>query len=189
MAEPGGQEYRDKVQTPEMLARAKVMELWRPGNLFHNFSRYPRDPRAKPIDRLAAVLHKGLVPPALDPTGEVVSDLSLTVEGTARPYDSVVFLHQYGENSWLYRPQDPNTFCCFVDRTIPLLTQKDMEPDWPVLAQDEVYVAGIIPPERLTGIAVAPFVVRDVYGEFQREFTKLALPLYDFSGKVYWPVK
>jgi hypothetical protein len=64
-----------------------------------------------------------------------------------------------------------------------------MEPDWFKSSADEVYVADIIPPERLTGIAVAPLVVRDVYGAFEREFNQLALPLYDFSGKVYWPGK
>jgi hypothetical protein len=159
---------------------------WQLGTLFHVFSRYPRRPEAVRIDRLASVLRHGLIPPALDPQGRVISDLRLQVTGCSRPYDSIVFLHEFGGDSALYLPRTPDTICCFVDRSVPIIRPQPLQPNWVVLCRDEVYVDRVISPQQLIGIAVAPQVAKAVCEELEPEFRRLALPLYDFSGRVQW---
>jgi hypothetical protein len=181
------EDVRGAARTAEDRARDRLTTLWQPGMLFHLFSRYPRRPGAARIDRLAAVLKRGLIPPALDAQGTVISDWRLQVTGSSRPYDSFVFLHEFGDDSILYLPQSSDTICCFVDRSAPIVRPEALLPDWDMLCRDEVYADSIISPQQLIGIAVDPEVVQAVYEELATEFHRLALPLYDFSGSVYWP--
>lgn len=159
---------------------------WHPGALFHVSTRYPRKPRAARVDRLAGILRNGLLAPASCPHGSVCSDLNLVVTGTAVPYDSLVFLHRFGPESFLYTPDGRGRFSVFVDPAIPVLTPEAMGATWVVLCQDEVYVRGRVAPEDLTGVAVhhadADAVVRD----FMADFRRLGIPLYDYQGNVLW---
>ncbi|MDA4119998.1 MAG: hypothetical protein OK436_05380, partial [Thaumarchaeota archaeon] len=145
---------------------------WHPGALFHVSTRYPRKPHAAGVDRLAGILRNGLLAPAHCPDGSVCSDLNLVVTGTAVPYDSLVFLHRFGPQSFLYTLGGPGRFSVFVDPAIPVLTPEAMGAGWVVLCQDEVYVRGRIAPEDLTGVAVhhadADSVVGDLIADFRR---------------------
>src|SRR5437016_1094753 len=95
--------------------------LWNPGDLFHVAARYPRKPGAARVDRLAGILRHGLLAPASCPDGSVRSDLHLVVTGAAVPYDSLVFLHRFGPQSFLYTPEEPGRFAVFVDSALPVL--------------------------------------------------------------------
>lgn len=170
----------------ENLVRSRVMQLWKPGNLFFNTSRYSRKKGYEHIDRLAEILRKGLIPPALDMEGTVVSDLNITVIGAKYNYSEVVFLHLFGDNSYLYIPFQDDKLCFFVDPETKFITN-GADIRWPLLCIDEVYVPRIIEPKELIGIAVAPNTLKDVYNQFHQDFKRLSLPLYDFSGKVFWP--
>src|SRR5262245_43507281 len=83
-------------------ARNARLSLWQSGALFHAFARYPRNPGVPRADRLAGILRNGLLAPASCPDGSVRSDLHLVVTGTDMPYDSLVFLHRVGPQSWIY---------------------------------------------------------------------------------------
>jgi hypothetical protein len=159
---------------------------WHPGALFHAATRYPRKPRAARVDRLAGILRKGLLAPASCPDGSVCSDLNLVVTGTAVPYDSLIFLHRFGPESYLYTIGEPGRFSVFVDPAIPVLTPEDMGAGWVILCQDEVYVRGRIAPEHLTGVAVHPADADSVVGDLIADFRRLGIPLYDDDGNILW---
>jgi hypothetical protein len=159
---------------------------WRPGALFHVSTRYPRKPQAAGVDRLAGILRNGLLAPAYCPDGSVCADLTLVVTGTAVPYDSLVFLHQFGTQSFIYTIGEPGRFTVFIDPAIPVLTPEAMGASWVVLCQDEVYVRGRVAPEDLTGVAVHHEDASSVVGDLIAEFQRLRIPLYDYDGKVLW---
>ena len=159
---------------------------WHPGALFHVSTRYPRKPHAVRVDRLAGILRNGLISPASCTDGSVCSDLNLVVTGTAVPYDSLVFLHQFGPQSWVYTLGGPSRFSVFVDRAIPVLTHEVMGAGWVVLCLDEVYVRDRVAPENLTGVAVHPADADSVVDDFVADFRRLGIPLYDYEGNVLW---
>jgi len=138
------------------------------------------------VDRLAGILRNGLIAPACCPDGSVCSDLHLVVIGTDVPYDSLIFLHRFGPNSYLYLPGLPGRFAVFVDPAMPVLTPQDMGTRWVVLCRDEMYVRDHIPPEKVIGVAIhradADSVMQDLLADFQR----LGIPLYDFEGNPLW---
>jgi len=167
----------------ERTARAS---LWRHGTLFHATTRYPRKPNVARIDRLASILRNGLIAPACCQDGSVCSDLHLLVTGTDVPYDSLIFLHRFGSQSYIYTLDEPGRFIVFVDPAIPVLTPEAMGAHWVILCQDEVYVRDRIALENLIGVAVhredADSVIRDLLTDFRR----LGIPLYDYDGNVLW---
>jgi len=171
----------------ESQARKKVRPLWQRGDLFHNCTRYPRNAKAKKIDRLAGILKNGLVAPGGCRDGSVFSDLNLTVTGCDVPYDSLVFLHRFGDVSYIYTICDPGRFAVFVDPTHPVLTPEDMGENWALLCQDEVYVRDRVALEKLTGIAVHPEDAEGVMEQFLADFRRLGIPLYGWDGTVLWP--
>lgn len=166
---------------------AKLKPLWHHGALFHVTTRYPRKRNAPRVDRLAGILKSGLVAPARCQDGSVCSDLQVTVTGCRLPYDSVVFLHRFGSQSFIYTICDPGRFAVFIDPDFPVLTPEDLGPEWVVLCQDEVYVPDLIPPEKLIGMAIHPSDADSVMSEFLGDFRRLELPLYDYDGNVLWP--
>lgn len=168
-------------------AQNKLKQLWQPGDLFHNVSRYPRKGGARPVDRLAGILQHGLLAPATCADGSVYSDLNLTVTGSAVPYDSLVFLHRFGPQSFLYTFSEPGQFTVFVDPATPVLTPAEMGPHWALLCRDEVYVRERVPVEQLIGIAIHPADAEAVRAEFLPVFERLALPLYLHNGTAIWP--
>lgn len=169
-----------------VLARAKLRKLWQEGDLFHVFTRFPRKETAPRIDRLRAILQNGLIAPARS-AGEVISDLNLTVLNCEPAYDDFVFLHRYRPISWLYTISDPGRFAVFIDPQFPVLTPEQMGDAWPELCQDEVYVRGHVPADRFLGVAIHPADVDSVLAAVQSELERLALPLYDYDGRMLWP--
>jgi hypothetical protein len=138
------------------------------------------------VDRLAGILRNGLLAPASCPDGSVCSDLNLVVTGTAVPYDSLIFLHHFGPESFLYTLVEPGRFSVFVDPTIPVLTPEAMGDGWVVLCLDEVYVQDRIAPEDLTGVAVHPADADSVLRDLIADFRRLGIPLYGYDGDVLW---
>ena len=171
----------------ESRASERIRRLWQPGDLIHMTTRYPRKDKKRRLDRLAGILKQGLVAPARCRDGSVRSDLSLTVTGCSVPYDSLVFLHRFGDLSYIYTICDPGRFAVFVDPAVPVLNPKDMGPNWVLLCMDEVYVRDGVAPEQLTGIAVHPADADPVLSELLADFRRLAIPLYDYDGNVLWP--
>ncbi len=171
---------------PVLRAKEQRPSPWHLGALFHVSTRHPRKPHAARVDRLAGILRNGLLAPASCTDGSVCSDLNLVVTGTAVPYDSLVFLHRFGPQSFLYTLGGPARFSVFVDPAILVLTPETMGANWVVLCQDEVYVRDRIPPEELAGIAVHPADADSVVGEFVADFRRLGIPLYDYDGNVLW---
>jgi hypothetical protein len=179
-AEPspgGGPVSRPKAQRPSP---------WHTGALFHVATRYPRRRRAARVDRLAGILRNGLLAPASCPDGSVCSDLRLVVTGTPVPYDSLVFLHRFGPESYLYTLDEPGRFSVFVDPALPVMTPETMGAHWVVLCLDEVYVRDRIAPEDLTGIAVHPADADSVLRDLIADFRRLGIPLYGYDGNVLW---
>jgi hypothetical protein len=127
-----------------------------------------------------------LLAPASCPDGSVCSDLRLVVTGTPVPYDSLVFLHRFGPESYLYTISEPGRFSVFVDPAIPVLTPEAMGADWVILCQDEVYVPGRVAPEDLTGVVVHPADADSVVADLIADFRRLGIPLYDYDGNVLW---
>jgi hypothetical protein len=168
-------------------ARRKIKALWQAGDLFHVAARYPRRPGGPRVDRLAGILRAGLVAPARSPDGSVRPDLQIVMTGGGVAYDSLVFLHRFGPQSYLYTCCEPGRFAVFVDPALPVLTPEDMEASWPVLCQDEVYVTDRVGVERLIGVAVHPADAAAVLSQFRDELRRLALPLYTYDGAVLWP--
>jgi hypothetical protein len=138
------------------------------------------------VDRLAGILRNGLLAPAACRDGSVCSDLQLVVTGTALPYDSLVFLHQFGPESAIYTLSEPGRFTVFVDPALPVMTPESMGAVWVVLCQDEVYVRGRIAPEDLTGVAVHPADADSVVRDLLADIRRLGIPLYDTEGNVLW---
>jgi hypothetical protein len=175
---PGGEPVsRPKEQRPSP---------WHPGALFHVSTRYPRKPHVTRVDRLASILRNGLLAPAYCTDGSVCSDLTLVVTGTAVPYDSLVFLHRFGAQSFVYTLDGPGRFSVFVDPAIPVSTPEAMGADWVVLCQDEVYVRDRIAPENLTGVTVHHADADSVVSDLSADFRRLGIPLYDYDGKILW---
>ena len=171
---------------PVFRAKEQRPTLWHSGALFHVCTRYPRRPRSVRVDRLAGILRNGLQAPACCPDGSVCSDLNLVVTGTPVRYDSLVFLHRFGSESWLYTIDEPGRFSVFVDPAFPVLTPEAMGDAWVVLCQDEVYVRDRIAPEDLTGVAVHHADADSVLGAFIADFRRLGIPLFNYEGNVLW---
>ncbi len=169
----------------EMLARSRIMKLWKPGDLFHNFSRYSK--RTPWTDRLSGILQNGLVPPALDTSGTVVTDVGVQIEDERYKYDELVFLHRFDKASKVYIPNSRETITCFINPQTSFLTDKDMGPKWEILSDDEVYVPRIIKSDEFIGLATDKREIEKVLEEFGKDLRQLGLPLYDFSGRVFWP--
>ena len=159
---------------------------WHLGALFHAATRYPRKRKAARVDRLAGILRNGLLAPASCPDGSVCSDLNLVVTGTPVPYDSLVFLHRFGPESYIYTMSEPGRFSVFVNPAIPVMTPEAMGDCWVLLCQDEVYVRDRVAPEELTGVAVHPADADSVLADFIDDFRRLGIPLYDTEGNVRW---
>jgi hypothetical protein len=138
------------------------------------------------VDCLTGILRNGLLAPASCSDGSVCSELNLVVTGTPVPYDSPVFLHRFGSESFLYMFADPGRFIVFVDPAIPVLTQEAMGTAWVVLCQDEVYVRDRVAPEHLIGVAVHHTDADSVAGGLIADFRRLGIPLYDYGGNVRW---
>jgi hypothetical protein len=166
--------------------RKEFTALWHEGALFHVSSRYPRRPDLPRVDRLAGILRQGLVAPGCCEDGSVCSDLRLEVRGTDIPYDTLVFLHQFGPPSFLYIPMEPGRFAIFVDPALPVLTRQAMGTKWVVLSQDEVYVRDRVAPEHLIGIAVHRVEADAIMDEFGADFERLGISLYDIEGNLLW---
>jgi hypothetical protein len=128
-----------------------------------------------------------LLAPARCQEGLVFSDLSITVNGSSVPYDSLIFLHRFGPQSGIYITREPGRFAVFIDPAISVLTPESLEPDWVILCRDEVYVPGHIAPEKLIGVAVHPADAKSLMSELTEDFRLLEIPLCDFDGNVLWP--
>jgi hypothetical protein len=174
-------------ESAEVRAKKKVRALWQLGDLFHVTERYPRKRNAPKVDRLAGILRSGLLAPAQSQDGSVFSDLNIVVTGFDTPYDSLVFLHRFGDYSHIYTMADAGRFAIIVDPTLPVLMQQSLGPNWVVLCQDEVYVRDRVSLECLVGVAVHPADAASVMSELLDEFRRLAIPLYDYDGTVLWP--
>jgi hypothetical protein len=177
----------DASGSPESRAQKRLRKLWQLGDLFHATNRYPRRREHPRIDRLAGILRSGLVAPSACQDGTVCCDLSIVYHDAPVPYDSLVFLHRFGEQSWLYTICEPGRFFVFVDPALPVMTQEAMGENWVILCQDEVYVRERVPLESLIGIVVHPDDAEAIKSEFLDDFRRLALPLYDYKGEVVWP--
>ena len=175
------------VNVMNSLAQNKLRRLWQRDDLVHFTTRYSRKPTAQPVDRLAAILRDGLVAPAASADGSVCSDLSILAEGMAVPYDSLVFLHRFGDQSFIYTISAPGRFGVFVEPSLPVITPQDLAPNWVVLCRDEVYVKERVAAEKFIALVVHPDDAQAVLTEFQSELERLALPLYLYDGTVVWP--
>ncbi len=171
---------------PVLRASGQRPSPWHTGALFHATTRYPRRRRAAAVDRLAGILRNGLLAPASCPDGSVCSDLNLVVTGTPVPYDSLVFLHRFGPDSFIYTISEPGRFSVFVNPSIPVLTPEEMGDCWVLLCQDEVYVRGRVAPEELTAVTVHPADADSVVRDLLADFRRLGIPLYDDKGDVIW---
>jgi hypothetical protein len=171
----------------DLRAREKLKPLWQLGDLFHAFYRYPRKRGVPKTDRLAGVLSKGLVAPAACDDGSVCSDLNLVVTGSSVPYDSLVFLHRFGPQSYIYTISEPGRIAVFVAPATPVLTPEEMGPHWAILCRDEVYVRDRVAVENLIGVAIHPADAESVMEEFRPDFERLGIPLYLFDGTAIWP--
>jgi hypothetical protein len=185
-AREADQPGREADPSPELLARKTQPSLWQMGTLFHAARRYPRQLNVAKVDRLAGILRNGLIAPGCCKDGSVSSDLNLVVTGTGVAYDSLIFLHRFGPQSYIYTLSEPGRFMVFIDPAIPVLTPETMGDHWVVLCQDEVYVRERIAPQHVTAVAVhradADAVMSDLLADFQR----LAIPLYERDGSVLW---
>lgn len=168
-------------------ARSRLRQLWQLGDLFHATERYSRKRAAAHIDRLAGILRHGLVSPGACEDGTVCSDLNIIATGLSEAYDRLVFLHLFGERSWLYTICTPGRFFVFVDPTIPVLTPEELGPKWVLLCQDEVYVRERVPVEKLIALVVHSEDADAVLAEFLPDLERLGLPLYSTDGTVIWP--
>lgn len=128
-------------KSPELQAR---VDIWRPGVLFHNFRRFPRE--GKKVDRLRRILEVGIVPVNLDRIGDVTPDIRRDSQLTPG-YDRTVFLHRsHPVFSQPYIPRNREVVSCFVNPSARIFTPDDVPSGWPVHSLDEVYVDGIILP-------------------------------------------
>jgi hypothetical protein len=171
----------------ESLAHSRVRQLWRLGDLFHNFSRFPQRPDMPRVDRLARILTEGLVAPASCDDDSVRSDLNIVVIGAPVPYDSLVFLHRFGQKSGIYLSSRPGHFTVLVAPGVPVLTPQEMGPNWMILCMDEVYVRDRIAPQYFEGLVVHPADVDGVLKDFLPNLRVLGVPVYLIDGTVIWP--
>ncbi|MCI0696052.1 hypothetical protein L0337_29135 [candidate division KSB1 bacterium] len=171
----------------ESLAHSRIRPLWQPGDLFHNFSRFPERRDMRRVDRLARILANGLIAPASCDDGSVRSDLNIVVIGAPVPYDSLVFLHRFGPKSGIYLLSRPGRFTVLVEPGFPVLTPQDMGPNWVVTCRDEVYVRDKIAPQYLSGLVVHPADVNGVLRDFLPNLRALGMPVYLMDGTVVWP--
>jgi len=171
----------------ESLVHSRVRQLWQPGDLFHNFSRFPERPDIPRVDRLARILTKGLVAPASCDDGSVRSDLNIAVIGAPVPYDSLVFLHRFEPKSGIYLLSRPGHFTVLIEPSVPVLTPQDMGPNWMIACRDEVYVRDRIAPEHISGLVVHPADVDGVLKDFLPKLRALGIPVYLMDGTVIWP--
>jgi hypothetical protein len=171
----------------ESLAHSRIRKLWQPGDLFHNFSRFPHRPDGPRVDRLARILANGLIAPASCDDGSVRSDLNIVVIGAPVPYDSLVFLHRFGPKSGLYLWSRPGHFTVLVEPSVPVLTPQDMGKNWMIACRDEVYVRDQIAPQYLSGLVVDPADVDGVLKKFLPKLRALGMPVYLMNGTVVWP--
>lgn len=174
------------VNSDQASARKAFRMLWQRGALFHNFQRFPRRRGARQVDRLASILANGLVAPGLCNDGSVCSDLSITVTGLSQPYDRLVFLHRFGDESSLYTISDPGRLTLFVDPETSVLTQQDFGPNWCVLCPDEVYVRDRVPIEKIIAVVANRADADAILSEFRSEFQRLGIPLYRDDGSLAW---
>jgi hypothetical protein len=171
----------------ESLAHSRIRKLWQPGDLFHNFSRFPQRRDMPRVDRLARILTKGLIAPASCDDGSVRSDLNIVVIGAPVPYDSLVFLHRFGPNSGLYLWSRPGHFTVLVEPNFPVLTPRDMGQNWMIACMDEVYVRDRIAPQYLSGLVVHSADADEVLKDFLPSLRALGIPVYLMDGTVVWP--
>lgn len=164
--------------------RLKPNPLWKMGALFHVTDRYPHRPERPRIDRLAGILRHGLLAPSVCSDGTVFPNLNITYEGAPIPYDSLVFLHLMGEDSWLYTMCTPGRFAVFVDPAFPVITQEALGESWCVLCQDEVYVRERVGIEHIRAIAVTEEDAEPILRDFADEFDRTGVAVYDWFGKL-----
>ena len=174
-----------------MIAKADAsgperQELWRPGALFHVTNRYPRGDRRPRGDRLAGILRHGLLAPTTCKDGAVQPNLNITYTDAPFPYNSLVFLHRFGPQSYLYALCQRERFAVFVDPNFPVITQESLGEHWVVLCQDEVYVRDRIEFQHLTGIAIHPADAEPILSELLPDFERVGVPLFDYGGNVLW---
>lgn len=166
-------------------ASKDFLARWHNGALFHATSRYPRKPKARRVDRLASILRNGLLAPASGGEHSVCSDLNLVVTGMSVRYDSLVFLHCFGPQSFIYTFMEPGRFMVFVDPAFPVLTPESMGEHWVLLCQDEVYVRDRVPVEKLISVVIHPKDADSVLPDCSEDL-RLGIPLYDCDGEVIW---
>lgn len=164
----------------------QLRSLWQDGALFHVSSRYPRREDLPRVDRLAGILRQGLIAPGSCEDGSVRSDLRMEVRGTPIPYDTLVFLHRFGEPSFLYIPMEPGRFAVFLDPDLPVLTPQTIGEPWVMLSQDEVYVRDRVAPESFTALAVHRVEADAILKEFEADLQRLRIPVYAIEGHVLW---
>jgi len=158
-----------------------LSEIWQDGTLFHLARRWAELEDGSRLDRLAGILEQGLVAPSYDPNNRILSDINIVVEGSERPYDSVVYLHRFDSGiSARYVSPGIDTICIFVDPVLPILEPSDMGYAWPILCPDEIYVPGKVDLDRITGVAVSEDMADGVQTEFGPRLTELSIPLYIF---------
>ncbi len=163
--------------TPEDLARQKVMELWKDGNLFCNFAGHPPalGKNAMPsLYRLLQILNEGLSPTSLLGCGGV-------------PADGTIHLRRYrGSESHLHKT--PLDIYVFIDSDLPVSENEGMTPNWTQSSPDEVYWRGMILPDQIRGIAAHWAVASAaIYPIIQPKLREHAIPLYNLEGKLIWP--
>lgn len=174
-------------RTAAAQAKKRIRPLWQTGDVFHVTSRYPQSTKVPRVDRLAGILKRGLVAPGRCEQGTVHPNIKIRFEGAAVAYDTLVFFHRVCPWSRLYIAPEPGRFTVLIDPAHPVLTPQEMGEAWAVLCPDEVYVQDRVPSESLTGIVVDPADAHAVLDEFQDDFRRLAIPLYNYEGRVLWP--
>ena len=168
-------------------AFSRITELWQPGSLFHNFSRYPERVDVPRVDRLALVLEQELVAPSTSKDGAVTQNISIMVHGSSVAYDSLVFVHRLNEHSGLYLNSRPGHFTVLLEPSLAVLAPEDMGPNWPVMCDDEVYVRNPIEPHHFRGLVIHPAGAAEVLSTFLPKLEARALPVCTLDGAVLWP--
>ncbi len=163
--------------------------LWQNGNIFHEFDRFAITPEGRNIDRLAEILTHGLIPPSLDITGKVILNWQEVRRfyKTSTTYDSVVFLHRYCDGSRMHKPwsvDKKEKAYLFLGSDYPVLTPRDMGPDWPILVMGdfEVYSKQVVTPENFRTLVVSTQAAPSIADEFASRLHDLNMELFDFRG-------
>ena len=173
--------YQGKGQ--DMPQSGTFNDLFTPGALFFRTERYAREPGHPKIDRLASILEWGICAPST----RIVPNRSMVAMGDdmnlAVPYDSVVFLHQYGPASEIYLLGAPGTLIFVLNPALPFKTREQMGENWPSLAQDEVYVCERVPVEAITAVVADYRDAEAVMDELGEQLAELEIPLFDNYGR------